>query len=64
MYTGIVKFYKADKAYGFIIENETKKEYFFHITDVDKKQIQKEDVVSFDLIESKRGIKASNVKRV
>lgn len=32
---GTVKFFNKKKGYGFVVEDETKKEYFFHWTAID-----------------------------
>jgi len=58
---GRVKFYDEKKGFGFILENETDKEYFVHATGcVDK--IKKDDVVEFEVTQGKRGMNAINVK--
>ncbi len=58
---GIVKFFNESKGYGFIVENETKKEYFVHISGlVDK--VREQDEVTFDLKEGKKGMNACDVK--
>jgi CspA family cold shock protein len=59
--TGIVKFFKADKGYGFIICNEDNKDYFVHFKNC-KDRIEGGFNVSFDVIESKKGVMATNVK--
>lgn len=58
--TGSVKFF-SDKGFGFIIENETKEEYFVHVSNLIDK-IYENDEVSFDLIEGKKGPAAANVR--
>jgi cold shock protein len=61
--TGVVKFFQGSKGYGFIIDDVDKKEYFFHISSTLDK-VDKDDKVSFDLAEGKKGLNAVNVKRV
>lgn len=34
---GTVKFFNKKKGYGFVIDDETKKEYFFHWSSIDSK---------------------------
>lgn len=63
IHSGKIKFYNEQKGYGFIIEDGTTNEYFVHATGLLNK-IKKEDAVEFDLVDSKRGQKAVNVKRV
>ncbi|MCB0805511.1 MAG: cold shock domain-containing protein [Bacteroidales bacterium] len=61
MKNGTVKFFNESKGYGFIIDNETKKEYFVHISGlVDK--VREQDEVTFDLKEGKKGMNACDVK--
>ena len=62
MYTGTVKFYNELKGYGFIIDPQGK-EVFFHATKI-KDKVCKENIVTFDLEETKRGMNAINVTRV
>lgn len=59
---GKVKFYKADKGYGFIINDSDQKDYFFHIKKVLSPTIQKDDLVEYDIVETKRGLQCINVK--
>jgi CspA family cold shock protein len=61
MNKGTVKFFNESKGFGFIIDEESKKEYFVHITGlVDK--IKEHDVVEFHLQEGRKGLNAVNVK--
>ncbi|MBN3036235.1 MAG: cold shock domain-containing protein [Bacteroidales bacterium] len=63
MSTGTVKFYLEKKGYGFIVEDETQQDIFFHVSGlVDK--VNDEDKVSFDLVDDNRGKKAVNVKKI
>jgi CspA family cold shock protein len=61
MKNGTVKFFNESKGYGFIVENESKQEYFVHVSGlVDK--IKENDEVTFDLKEGKKGLNAIEVK--
>lgn len=61
MSKGTVKFFNETKGFGFIIDEESKKEYFVHVTGlVDK--IKENDEVEFTLEEGKKGLNAVNVK--
>jgi CspA family cold shock protein len=62
MNKGTVKFYNEAKRFGFIKEDGTGKEYFVHASGLTDK-IKENDVVTFDLIEGKKGLNAVNVKR-
>lgn len=58
---GTVKFFNESKGYGFIIDNDSKKEYFVHVSGlVDK--IKENDEVTFELKEGKKGMNAVEVK--
>ena len=61
---GKVKFFNSIKGYGFLTSNEDHKEYFFHTTNVLGEKPKGEDLVSFQLIQDKRGIKAIDVKKI
>ena len=61
--TGVVKFFNDDKKYGFIIDNMDQSEYFFHSSNT-LDLVVKDDKVSYELIEGKKGLNAVNVKRV
>jgi CspA family cold shock protein len=49
MATGKVKFYSKNEGYGFIIENETKREIFFHHSGMIDIYIKQGDEVTFDI---------------
>jgi len=63
MEKGTVKFFNESKGFGFIIEDESKTEYFVHVTGLIDK-IREGDVVEFELAEGKKGMNAVNVKIV
>jgi len=58
---GIIKFYNESKGYGFITDDESKKDYFVHSTGLQDK-VQNNDKVTFELAEGKRGLMAVEVK--
>jgi CspA family cold shock protein len=60
--TGTVKWFNETKGFGFIVEEDTNKEYFVHVTGlVDK--IKENDEVEFELQEGRKGLNAVNVKQ-
>lgn len=63
MSKGKVKFFNESKGFGFIIDDETSKEHFVHISGLID-QIQEDDEVEFELQEGKKGLNAVNVKVV
>ena len=63
MQNGTVKFFNESKGFGFIVDDESKTEYFVHVSGlVDK--INEGDTVEFELTEGKKGLNAVNVKQI
>lgn len=58
---GTVKFFNEAKGFGFIKNNETQEDIFVHVTGLIDK-IDQGDVVSYDVVEGKKGLNAVNVK--
>lgn len=63
MNKGTVKFFNETKGFGFIVDAETGKEYFVHVTGLNDK-IADNDEVSFDIEEGRKGLNAVNVKKI
>jgi CspA family cold shock protein len=64
MTEGTVKFFNAQKEFGFIAGDDGK-DYYVHISQVEKGiQIAEGDRVSFNALEGDRGPKAENVKKI
>ena len=61
MKKGTVKFFNESKGFGFIIEDNTKSEYFVHASGLID-EIRENDAVEFELTEGKKGLNAINVK--
>lgn len=61
MSKGKVKFFNETKGFGFIVEEGSENEIFVHVTGV-KEPIRKDDNVSFDIKEGKKGTNAVNVQ--
>ena len=61
MSRGTVKFFNESKGFGFIIEDDTNKEYFVHVTGLIDK-VKENDEVEFSLEEGRKGLNAVNVK--
>ncbi|OQX72197.1 MAG: cold-shock protein [Bacteroidetes bacterium 4484_249] len=61
MSTGKVKFFNESKGFGFIIDDETGKDYFVHVSGLID-EIRDEDAVTFELKEGKKGLNAVDVK--
>lgn len=62
MLKGIVKFFNDEKGFGFIIDDESKKEYFVHISGLVSESIKEGDFVEFELKEGKKGLNAVSVQ--
>ena len=58
---GTVKFFNDSKGFGFISDDESKKEYFVHVSGLID-EIREGDNVEFELTEGKKGLNAVNVK--
>jgi CspA family cold shock protein len=58
---GTVKFFNESKGFGFIIDDESKQEYFVHVTGVID-EIREGDAVEFELAEGRKGLNAVSVK--
>lgn len=63
MKKGTVKFFNESKGFGFIIEEESKQEYFVHVSGLID-EIREDDAVEFELKEGRKGLNAVNVKVV
>ena len=63
MKKGTVKFFNDSKGFGFIIDDESKTEYFVHVSGLID-EIREDDQVEFELKEGRKGLNAVNVKVV
>ena len=61
MKTGTVKFYEEDKGFGFIKMDDSDKEIYFNKNGLID-YVEETDIVSFDEIQTKRGLGAINIK--
>ncbi len=61
MSKGTVKFFNEAKGFGFIIEDNSVKEHFVHVSGLID-DIKEGDEVEFELKEGKKGLNAVNVK--
>lgn len=64
--TGKVKWFNAEKGYGFIT-GEDGKEVFVHFSSINGdgyKTLEDEQKVSYDVVEGDRGLQASNVTKL
>ena len=61
MKNGKVKFFNDTKGFGFIVDDETGKDVFVHVSGLID-EIRENDEVSFDVEEGRRGPNAVNVR--
>lgn len=62
MKTGTVKFFNEEKGFGFIVDDETKKDVFVHKSALSDR-VRENDRVTFEIEDTPRGASAINVKR-
>jgi CspA family cold shock protein len=63
MSTGVIKFFNESKGYGFVKEDGTDKEIFVHVSGL-KVPVLKDDRVSFEIQDGKKGLNAVNVVKL
>ncbi|CCH57175.1 cold shock protein (beta-ribbon, CspA family) [Fibrisoma limi BUZ 3] len=64
MQTGVVKFFNESKGYGFIVEDDSNRDIFVHITGLNGATIREKDRVQFEVVEGKKGLNAVKVKKL
>ena len=66
MPSGKIKWFNAKKGYGFITDNETKKDIFLHVSDLEKSKLRvlkEEQNIVYDIKEEKNKLQAINIKK-
>jgi CspA family cold shock protein len=63
MIKGTVKFFNETKGFGFIVEEDSNKEHFVHVSGLID-EVKEGDFVEFELKEGKKGLNAIDVKVV
>lgn len=60
--TGTVKFFNDSKGFGFITNNETKKDIFVHVSNLRGVELQQGDTVEYEEEEGRKGKVATKVR--
>ncbi len=64
MPTGTVKFFNEAKGYGFIVEDDTNRDIFVHVTGLGGLTIRENDQVEYEVVEGKKGLNAVQVRKL
>ncbi len=59
---GTVKFFNESKGYGFITNDDTKRDIFVHVTGLNGETIQEGDRVEYEETEGRKGLNATEVR--
>lgn len=59
-----MKFFNEGKGYGFIVEDDTNRDIFVHITGLDGLILREKDRVQFEVVDGKKGLNAVKVQKV
>ena len=66
MPSGKVKWFNSKKGYGFITDEETKKDIFLHVSALEESKLRvlkEEQVIIYDIKEEKNKLQAINIKK-
>ncbi len=66
MPSGKVKWFNSKKGYGFITDNETKKDIFLHVSALEESKLRilkEEQEIKFDIKKEKNKLQAINIKK-
>ncbi len=65
MKTGKIKFFNESKGYGFIVDDETQKDVFVHVSELgNATTLTQNDAVRFEVKMGKKGLNAVNVVKL
>ena len=66
MPSGKVKWFNAKKGYGFITDDETQKDIFLHVSELESSKLRvlkEEQNITYDIKEEKNKLQAINIKK-
>ncbi len=64
MVTGTVKFFNESKGFGFIVDDESKRDIFVHVTGLNGLTIREQDRVQYEVVDGKKGLNAVKVTKL
>jgi len=67
MTTGVVKWFNADKGYGFITPDDGSADVFAHFSNIEAKgfrTLEEGDKVEFDITQGQKGLQAEHIGRI
>ena len=66
MPSGKVKWFNAKKGYGFITDNDTQKDIFLHVSELENSKLRvlkEEQTIVYDIKEDRDKLQAINIKK-
>ena len=67
MPSGKVKWFNSKKGYGFITDDETSKDIFLHVSELENSKLRvlkEEQKIKYDIKEEKSKLQAINIKKL
>ena len=67
MPSGKIKWFNAKKGYGFITDDESKKDIFLHVSALEESKLRilkEEQMLEFDIKEENKKLQAINIKKL